>query len=361
MENVMSRSFAVWGCRDYRNGQSYESSHTLFVNELHVNFWNINSQDLNYLDFGVIFKRPEIEDVAENGAICLFFPFKKEKKDFQDLSENLDRNKDLVTAVFNEYLIKSENLGSKFLKLDLTSKGNIIVNTKFDFVNGTLDHRVSITQRSDGTLIVFKLKECLSEEKSINHYIRFRLSLTSKEIKEIITTFHPNDSFLKSDFERSDIIDFRINEQRNLPSEISSTLASAACTPLKYHFFIIRDMIDECSATGKDFQGSRILESATWKKYFKDNVSFGKHDPMIYHWKFKHDEDTRLSDFSVVVKFKNSRTKLTKVFAYLLYIISFSLIINLAPITGIYNNYIFYGLIGLVLIYIAYNYFFFKK
>lgn len=357
----MSRSFAIWGCRDYQDSQRYDDTHAGFVKELHVNFWNINSKSLNCLDFGIIFTSPESEDIASKGAICIFLPFKKDKSGFIDLSESLDRNKDLVTAVFNEYLIKSENLASKFLKLDLSNKGSIVINSKLDFVNGNLDHRVSVKERADGTLIIFKLKGCLSSEKECDHYIRFRLMLTKKEMQEIVKTFYPNDSFLKSNLERADIIDFRINEQRNLPSDISSTLAGAACTPFKYHFFVIRDMIDECSMSGKDYQGSRILETTTWSKYFTEKVSFGKNDPMIYHWKVKFEDKLRLSDFSVVVKFKNTKAKLTKVFTYLFYILSISLIMKIAPIQGIGSNYLLYGAVGLIVLYIALHFILYRK
>lgn len=362
----MSRSFAIWGCRDYHNSQNYEDSHVPFIKELHINFWSINSVTMNCLDFGVSFIRPSDVNIASNGAICLFLPFKKEKESFKDLSENLDRNKDLVTAVFNEYLIKSESIGSKYLKLKLTNRDNIIINTKLDFVNGTLDHRVSVQPRSDGTLVIFKLKECLSKSNSDknnkdDHYIRFRIMLNKTESQQIVKTFYPSDSFLKSSLERSDIIDFRVNEQRNLPSEISSTLAGAACTPEKYHFFVIRDMTDECSSSGKNYQGSRILESTTWKKYFTEKVSFGKHDPMIYHWKVKTDENSKLSDFSVVVKFKNSKTKITKVFSYLFYALSISFIIKYIPAKITESGTIGYVVLSLIVLYVLTHFIFYRN
>lgn len=357
----MSRSFAIWGCRNYDNSQDYQDSHSEFLKELHINFWAINSNKLYCLDFGLSFVHPTNEVMASKGAICIFLPFKKHKEDFIDLSENLDRNKDLVTAVFNEYLIKSESIESKFLKIELTNKGNVIINTKLDFVNGSLDKRVSIIDRSDGILVMFKLKGCLSSEVGTNHYIRFRLMLSKNEVKEIVKTFYPNDSFLKSNLERSDIIDFRINEQRNLPSEISSTLAGAACTPEKYHFFVIRDMVDESSLTGKDYQGSRILESTTWKKYFTDEISFGKQDPMIYHWKFNTKEKTRLSDFSVVVKFKNTKAKITKVFSYVFYVLAISFIMKYVPTDMIQSSYLGYGVLFLILLYVVLHFIFYRK
>ncbi|EOB3108579.1 hypothetical protein ACIJH7_000508 [Yersinia enterocolitica] len=357
----MSRSFAIWGCRDYHNDQDYQDTHVNFLKELHINFWAINSKKFYFLDFGLSFKAPKDEQVTSKGAICIYLPFKKNKEEFIDLSENLDRNKDLVTAIFNEYLINSGPIESKFLKIELTNKEMLVMNTGLEFVDGTLDKRVTISDRNDGTLVAFNLKNCLSSEKDKEHYIRFRLKLTEKEIREIVNIFQPNDSFLKSNLERTDIIDFRINEQRNLPAGISSNLAGAACTPEKYHFFVIRDIVDEPSLTGKDFQGSRILESTTWKKYFAENISFGKQDPMIYHWKVKAKEDTRLTDFSVVVKFKNTKAKITKVFSYLFYILSIPFMMKFIPTNLAENIYLGLGVLSLVILYIAIHLFHYRK
>lgn len=88
----MSRSFAVWGCRDYHSNSdsTYNSVHRNFIDELHINFWNISAHKHGYLDFGITFKKPEDENIAKHGAICIFLPFEKESNAFSDLSENLE-------------------------------------------------------------------------------------------------------------------------------------------------------------------------------------------------------------------------------------------------------------------------------
>ncbi|MDX6043019.1 hypothetical protein [Scandinavium lactucae] len=334
----MSRSFAVWGCRNFkiRKTSGYNPTHSNFIDELHINFWNVSSHKLSYLDFGITFRRPEDDEIASNGAICIFLPFKKSTDCFSDLSENLESSKNLVTAVFNEYLINRETVDERHLKLVLDNKGDLIINTKLAFKNSQLDQRVKINDADDGTLIVFKLSDCLSDSQNCKHYIRFRINLNPSDLTNLVKTFYPKDLFLKSNIERSDIIDFRINEQRNLPSEISTTLASAACTPLKTHLFIIRDMVDDCSASGSNYKGCRILESETWTKYFDKSVSFGPHDPMIYHWKIDNSKESRLNDFSVVVKFKNTKAKITKILSYLLYGAAFALMLKFIPAKEVY-------------------------
>ncbi|WP_455853293.1 hypothetical protein [Pantoea endophytica] len=329
----MSRSFAVWGCRDYhRNSKAeYNSDQINFIDELHVNFWNVSEHKISYLDFGISFKNPNDISVTENGAICFFLPLVCQKVNFSDLSENLQSSRDLVTAVFNEYLIDTKTVDSRHLKLVLSNKGDLVVNTGLSFDGGDLDRRIRITNPHNGTLIVFSLSECLSNEQNCTHYLRFRIKLENNQLSSLVKTFYPNDLFLKSNIERSDIIDFRVNEQRNLPSEIASTLASAACTPLKCHIFIIRDMVDDSSASGSNYKGCRILESETWTKYFSHGTSFGKHDPMIYHWKISKDSLSRLNDFSVVVKFKNSKAKFSKIFAYLFYGAAITTLLKFLP------------------------------
>ncbi|ECC9576449.1 hypothetical protein CSQ28_002597 [Salmonella enterica subsp. houtenae] len=355
----MSRSFAVWGCRNFkiRKVSGYNPAHSSFIDELHINFWNVSSHKLSYLDFGITFHHPVEEEIASNGAICIFLPFKKKPEFFSDLSDNLESSKDLVTAVFNEYLINRETLDERHLKLVLDNKGDLIINTKLAFNNSQLDQRVKISEADDGTLVVFRLNDCLSDSHSCKHYIRFRIKLDPCDLKALVKTFYPKDLFLKSNIERSDIVDFRINEQRNLPSEISTTLASAACTPLKTHLFIIRDMVDECSASGSNYKGCRILESETWTKYFDKSVSFGPHDPMIYHWKIANDKDSRLNDFSVVVKFKNTKTKITKIIFYLLYGAAFAFVLKFIPTQGYYIAAAF----AAIIIYISAHFWTYRK
>ncbi|WP_440284246.1 hypothetical protein [Escherichia fergusonii] len=359
----MSRSFAVWGCRDYHSssGSTYNSEHKNFIEELHINFWNISAHKFGYLDFGITFKKPEDETIAKHGAICIFLPFEKENNFFSDLSENLESSRDLVTAVFNEYLIDTKTVDGRHLKLVLANKGDLVVNTKLSFSGGELDHRVKITKIHNGTLLAFKLKDCLSSEDACNHYLRFRVQINKEDIGLLVKTFYPKDLFLKSSIERSDIIDFRVNEQRNLPSEIATTLASAACTPLKCHIFIIRDMVDDCSASGSNYKGSRILESETWTKYFSKGVSFGSHDPMIYHWKISNDINSRLNDFSVVVKFKNTKSKLSKIFAYIFYGAAITFVMKFVPTESLDKNLFIYGSLSLIVLYIIAHFIKFRK
>lgn len=357
----MSRSFAIWGCRNYAKGpgEDYNETQADFINELHINFWNITSQKCYHLDFGISFSRPQNNEISEQGAICLFLPFVKEKDDFIDLSTNLDSSKELITAVFNEYVINKDSINEKHLLLNLTRKGKLIVNTKLDFQGGAFDKRITLRKRNDGTYVFFHLQDCLSncnncnDCNDCNYYIRFRINLNESDVEAIVKTFYPKDLFLKSNIERSDIIDFRINEQRNLPNEVATTLASASCTPSKYHFFVIRDMVDEASASGSSYQGCRILESETWKKYFSNNVNFGKNDPMIYHWKAKKDDGARLGDFSVVVKFKTTKSKISKIFTYMFYAAAIAYIMKFIPTDGVHKDIYLICTIAFIVAYIA--------
>ncbi|SMQ91796.1 Uncharacterised protein [Raoultella ornithinolytica] len=75
----MSRSFAIWGCRNYHGSSedTYNETRSDFINELHINFWNITSKKFYHLDFGISFSHPKSEEIYEHGAICLFVPFVK--------------------------------------------------------------------------------------------------------------------------------------------------------------------------------------------------------------------------------------------------------------------------------------------
>ena|GEM_PF-2140047 len=350
----MSKSLSVWGCKDYEgNMSSYDKSiEDNFIQDLHINFWFIKSQGLYCFDFGLLFRKPRNQDIYEKGAICVFVPFKKRKKDIHDLSAYLCDNESLITAVFNETFQKKENIQPSFVKLHMTNKEPIIMNTQLDSDNGSIDKRLIVKERDDGTHLIFKIKECISNEKSLEHYIRFRFFIDNSELSEIVRSFTPKDTFLKSNLENTDIVDFRVNEQRNLPKGISSLLSDAICTPIKYHFFIIRDMYDDFSSIGQNYIGCRILETETWRNYFYEGKRIGKDDPMIYHWKYKFtDMENRVNVFSAIAKFKSNSTRLKKILAFIFYGVSLSILIKTIPNdTSIFSKISFIASIIYVLI-----------
>lgn len=92
-------------------------------------------------------------------------------------------------------------------------------------------------------------------------------------------------------------------------------------------------------------------------KIFRKGISFGDHDPMIYHWKIVNDNEKTLNDFSVVVKFKNTKTKFSKIFAYLIYGAAFAFILKFIPTSTYYIG----GAILAIVIYIIIHLWTYRK
>lgn len=75
-------------------------------------------------------------------------------------------------------------------------------------------------------------------------YFRFRFILDKDDVDKISRQYKATDSVITSYFEKSEVVDFRVNEARNLPKTIREKIAT--CDKLKkIHFFLIRNESSE--------------------------------------------------------------------------------------------------------------------
>jgi hypothetical protein len=109
----------------------------------------------------------------------------------------------------------------------------------------------------------------------------------SEDKKCISQTHIPQDSKLLSHFESTEIVDFRLNEIRDLPQPIASYLSNPICIST-VHFFLIRETNSELKLSHTEFKRCRILEKKLWNIYLKGesfNEKYFTPDQMlIYHW-----------------------------------------------------------------------------
>lgn len=82
---------------------------------------------------------------------------------------------------------------------------------------------------------------------------------------------------------------------------------------------------------------------------------------MIYHWKISNDINSRLNDFSVVVKFKNTKSKLSKIFAYIFYGAAITFVMKFVPTESLDKNLFIYGSLSLIALYIIAHFIKFRK
>lgn len=317
-------SFGIW-CERTDVSKTETTAEDNDLNEkidLHVNYWKLPNSFLKRLcnknrltqhfsrciDFGILLHAPQ-----KYKSICLFTPFKVEKKDISDLATTIT-DKDICCAVFND--------NCKINAEGNNSHTKVITNEKEIDVYPILDLEYKVEDASEGTIITLSLPY----QKTENLYIRIRIK--TPEIK-ILSKFHkPYNSFLQSAFSRDEILDFRINEYRVLENSLIEKIEKHGRAQLDtIHFLFICSSSEDYVFSSTPFKNCRFLEARTWKKYTKKDLpDIGKEPPLAYHWKLKNKKDKAKDskDFAILLKTRYQRSTALKAMFYLFVFIAIS-------------------------------------
>jgi len=257
--------------------------HTL---EVHFNLWKLGKKNGPncFLDVGLM-----IQDAAEVSHVNIFIPQPVATSDIEDLGTTLRRNPDLVSTLFNEdYRI---SLGTQEKTVGVLNANRMSI---FSIYVLDLDTDVSIENAFGGSIIKIRIPPELADEK---HYYRIRLK--NPYVDSISHIYTPANSILESAFSRTELVDFRINEKRNLNSSLLERIHSDGEVNFsKTHLFLMREASDDYVHSHKPPHGSRRLEADLWKNYICGDRPFNK--MIAYHWK---ETDTHHS-FSAFAKFR---------------------------------------------------------
>jgi hypothetical protein len=104
---------------------------------------------------------------------------------------------------------------------------------------------------------------------------------------------------LESAFILTEIIDFRVNQRRNLPdSLVEITKKGIPVKFTKTHFFLMREASDDYIFS-QGLHDCRGLEKDIWEEYIGGKYNFKR--ITAYHWK----ESELHSDFGIFSKFRS--------------------------------------------------------
>jgi len=268
-----------------------------------------------FLDIGLM-----IQDATRVSHVNIFIPQPVARSNIEDLGITFRENPDLVSTLFNEdYRISS---GAQEKIVEVLSVDRIPI---FYIYVLDLDSDVLIENAFGGSIIKIRIPQELADKK---HYYRIRLKNPYVDsISHIYTT--PN-SVLESAFSQTELVDFRINEKRNLNYSLLERIHSEGEVSFnKTHLFLMREASDDYVYSHKPPNDSRQLEVDLWKGYIGGDYSFDK--MIAYHWK---ETDTHHS-FSAFVKFRYIRCNPLTIATFIV------IIIILGFLSGLAANYLF--------------------
>jgi hypothetical protein len=342
--------------------------------DLHINFWSFDSEKVNYLDIGVLVKSKQ-ESISSD--INIYFPFKITHDDyFSELGSLVCSDRELISAIFNTNVSKTQaDSKNDIFQIEFSPTNKLSFHTQIlpetdDSEGGvklrSFNESTSLSKER-GTILKFPSElfqptevEVEAEAKTETNtersdYFRFRIKL-SRDSKNILgPEYSPKGSFITNYFNSTEMIDFRINEPRNLPSKIRAKL-NESLKLKQVHFFLIRDANAEFKMSHSKYKRCRILENNIWKKYLKLGVpplkwwekqlkkrlglSFSKlklpEQMLIYHWAEKDEkkgENKNIDHFSAFAKFSQRKTEWWRIIAVVL------LGIGLGTLASILANY----------------------
>lgn len=240
--------------------------------ELHFNFWKIPNgaeKHRKFLDIGI-----KLEDTSKIDSLNIYFPSQITNTDFEDIVSKFIDKADLVSAIFNENYKVTSNATTK--SYEITDSKNNFVFTVYKTSPNDLEFQ---SNRHNGTIIKIKV---LSQNKKT--YYRFRLK--GNFIDGLSTISKPTNSVLESAFSEIEMIDFRVNEIRDLNHDLIEEINKGVLLKIKkQHFFFICSNEEEVIGNHQPFISCRNLENYRWDKYVdlpdkkKNNVY------LAYHWK----------------------------------------------------------------------------
>ncbi|KSC59640.1 hypothetical protein AO887_09010 [Pseudomonas aeruginosa] len=203
-----------------------------------------------------------------------------------------------------------------------------------------------LTTGASGTTLSFPIKLFKRENEAflddLPHYFRFRIKMSAEDKSIISQTHKSKDSWLLSHFDSTEIVDFRVNEIRNLPAQIRSKLEYDSYIA-SVHFFLIRETNSEHKLSHTEFKRCRVLEKDLWENYLKeDGGQIELPDQMlIYHWReqAKRSQEgelvEHLENFSAFAKFSKTVVSNFTIIIFILFIIL------TGALSGVIGNYAF--------------------
>lgn len=359
----MAQSLAFWF--DHKK----EDIKLPFV-DLHFNYWSLPNTKYDYLDIGVKLTEPEQENDGNNtlpsdefDSLNFYLPFSKDEIEYHyELGELVCREDELIPAIFNGELLSKDVYQTGQYELEISNflrPLRVITQIQEDQEGSFQGVKVSNLHNElhKGVQLSFpvglfaltnrkKTEPARNNESTTNpdRYIRFRIVIKQGKGNPLSSKESRQGAWLTGNFERDEIVDFRVNESRNLPGTVRTQLFENSNIK-QVHFFLIRDSSTDLKISHTSYKRCRILENGLWNSYLKISSSNGTPFPgdketlrffikwmrrklnfknskpakisendrtLIYHWseKVKDRKLESLDHFAAFSKFTSTRTGL---------------------------------------------------
>lgn len=307
------KSYAVWCKQKDKNSNVHL--------EIHANLWRFPDKKV-FLDLGL-----SIKEFANVEYVKVFYPFTFRTNSIIDLGGKFRTHPTLIKAVFNDNfsMVHQPEDQPKQLVVENERKKFIIYTLDIDNGDCELEHRY------DGTLIKLKVSESLHnlghKYADYSVYYRIRVILNENDIKNMFKVFVPKNSLLESSYNKTEIIDFRLNDKRICDESMLEEIKREGDFQLtKIHFFLLTNSENEIVMFGNK-PTCRRLEEHLWKDYVDEETDLD--NILAYHWKQSADVGESIQSYNLLIKASTRHTKISHIVMYILVLLFLSVFFNL--------------------------------
>lgn len=294
--------------------------------EMHVNIWKLplvkKKEFERFIDIGLL-----ITNAQSVSELYIYYPTKIDKSKIIDLGVKIVNSSDdkLLNTLFNANFNKNQTANSDYWQITNSAKDELFSIYKLK------DSNIKVSDLNHGS----KISICLKGNVPEKTYIRIRINHDYTSLFSHIDK--PSNAIFQSAFSKTEIIDFRINEARELSNELLEHIDMEGGIYFfsKIHFFFICSSREEFLFSHVPFISARQLEKDRWKDYIGlDNI---KDEAILaYHWKVKQD-DKPINDFNALVQTKYENNTKRTIVKYIVILMILTIIFNLLS-NVIYNG-----------------------
>ncbi|MGN0711804.1 MAG: hypothetical protein ACI4LO_08580 [Anaerovoracaceae bacterium] len=305
--------------------------------DLHINLWNIPKAEYKrnidttepFIDFGL-----KIKGFRRVEELIISFPFELFEDEFEDLYEKVSK-RNIARAIFNDSTIECSTCAEyMYLEMKDEKQKTLLINLakRNSFAKG---FSMEKSQEGDEKYTLFKLDfreikndRCYDEYDDI--YLRFRIR--SKKLKEMLfCRLQTVNWLLLSDFSTTQIIDFKVNKERNLSADLCRHLAKKGFDFSEFdkiHFLVMNQATEQISILSNHFEECRKLEEKDWDEYLSGK--YKTDEVLVYHFKDKKKENCK-KEFSGLLKITAVKVNWKRIFAYIVAVLLIGSVGSLIP------------------------------
>jgi hypothetical protein len=285
--------------------------------ELHINLWERDTSKSyefahieSFIDIGLML---DVTDVSSSFEILV--PWQTKVEDIVDLSSQIT-TLDAIHAIFNESWTITNGTGGWIVEdpsgttapfaIVAAMPGSAIKSSTYTMPDG---NRYGITIGVQSLIQQAKQAAATTRLKTTEKfYVRFRLRNADRGA--YCVGVNENTNWWVPSWQRTDVIDFRVNVRRGAPTNIENIVKGTFMDFAKIQLFMMRDRNQDIVYQDKFFKACRSLEDEEfWASYSLhtsdslDKVRRNVKRSMGYQWKYDG-EGKPVREFGISARFK---------------------------------------------------------